>query len=98
VVENRRRFGTAFAIEVSELEGAEARGVAAWVAPLTSLEVPVQFVFGSRGVVRLSRIRIASSFPFGFVRRYRDLELEVSSSRTRRPVPARTLALARTTG
>jgi len=77
VVENRRRFGTAFAIEVSELEGAEARGVAAWVAPLTSLEVPVQFVFGSRGAVRLSRIRIASSFPFGFVRRYRDLDLEV---------------------
>ena len=76
VLENRRRFGTAFAIEVSELEGAEARGIAAWVAPRQSLEVPVQWVFGSRGVVRLSRIRIASAFPFGFVRRYRDLELE----------------------
>lgn len=76
VVQNRRRFGTAFAIEVSELEGAEARGIAAWVAPLQSLEVPVQFVFESRGVVQLSRIRIASGFPFGFVRRYRDLDLE----------------------
>ncbi len=34
------------------------------------------WVFHTRGVIRLARIRIASAFPFGLVRRYRDLELE----------------------
>ena len=81
VLKNPRGAGTAFAIDLSEL--GETRGAAHVEAcpPASSREVPVDWVFPHRGDNLLVGIRVASSFPFGLVRRWRDL-----------PVPASLLA------
>lgn len=81
VLKNPRGAGTAYAIELSERGAVQGHATVESCAPVSSVEVPVDWVFPARGDNVLGAIRVASSFPFGLVRRWRDL-----------PVPAVLLA------
>ncbi len=91
VLHNRRGRGAAWQVELREVEGAQARGVAERCAAGGAVEVPVAWTFGRRGAVELTSVRIQSTFPFGLVRRWRDLplpgEVLVFARPVRRPVP-----------
>ncbi len=80
IVENRRRFGATWALRVEERLRAEGdAGLAAVrltrVGPGATVELPTRWVFPDRGRVRLRTVRVESAFPFGLVRRWRDLPL-----------------------
>ncbi len=76
VVENRRRLGAAWGLRLAEVdaEGAVlAQARVARVGPGVTLEVPARWTFAARGIERLESVRVESHFPFGLVRRWRDL-------------------------
>lgn len=73
VVENRRRWGDAFAVEVEEQDGGRARAVVPHVRALASTAVPATWRFEGRGTRSMSSVRVGSAYPFGLLRRYRDL-------------------------
>lgn len=85
---NRRRRGTAWAIHLDELEAGAASGVVVRVPPGGSAEAPTRWTFGRRGVVRLGRVRVWSTHPFGLVRRYFDIEVPAEMLVYPRPAPA----------
>ena len=72
-LENRRGRGTAWLVEVSEVGVPGAVGRIERCAPSERVLAPVSWTFPGRGAHTLSAIRIASTFPFGLVRRWRDL-------------------------
>lgn len=92
VLRNRRGRGAAWLVELRETEGAEARALVEWCPPGGDVEVPAAWTFPGRGVARLRAVRVQSSFPFGFVRRWRDLplpgEVLVFPRAAHRPTPA----------
>lgn len=81
VLKNPRGTGTAYAIELSERGSVQGATTIDICSPASTAEMPVDWVFPLRGDNTLLAIRVASSFPFGLVRRWRDL-----------PVPATLLA------
>jgi uncharacterized protein (DUF58 family) len=75
VLENPRRFGAAWRVDVEERDGGHARARFGRVAPGSTVEEPASWTFPARGPVGFARIRIASRFPFGLVLRWRDLDV-----------------------
>jgi uncharacterized protein (DUF58 family) len=75
VVENPKRFGTAWRVEVGEQGAGGARALFATIGPRQTREVPAQWTFPRRGVHQLGRIRLASRHPFGLILRFRDLDV-----------------------
>ncbi|MDP2311123.1 MAG: DUF58 domain-containing protein [Pseudomonadota bacterium] len=75
VLENPRRFGGAWRVEVEERDGGRAHVRFGRVAAGATGEEPATWTFPARGEARFSRVRIASRFPFGLIRRWRDLEV-----------------------
>lgn len=77
VVENRRRVGAAWGLRVEErleLSGAPvATRRVGRVGPGAVVEVPARWTFPERGRVALASLRLESRFPFGLVRRWRDI-------------------------
>ncbi len=92
VLQNPRRRGAAYAIDLEALDGGQARAHVEFCAPGGRVEMPAAFTFAHRGVVPMSRLRVASAFPFGLVRRWRVVEVPaevlVYPSPLSRPVPA----------
>lgn len=75
LLSNRRRLGTAWSVEIEELDGAAGRGAVASCPAGAEAWGPATWTFPRRGLARLDRVRIHSLFPFGLLRRYRDLSL-----------------------
>jgi uncharacterized protein (DUF58 family) len=75
VLENPRRFGGAWRVEVEERDGGRARARFGRVAPGATVEEPATWTFPARGPAAFARIRIASRFPFGLILRWRDLDV-----------------------
>lgn len=77
-VENHRRWGRSFALQLIDLDesGAElARAVVACVEPGGEAEVPADWRLPRRGAAGLRRLRVESRFPFGLLRRWRTMEV-----------------------
>ena len=72
-IRNRRGGPMPRDIVIDELDG-EARAYVVSLAPRTEVSIPTQWLFPVRGRVRLSRLRIRSTFPFGFIERTRVLD------------------------
>ncbi len=72
---NPRRWGDALGVEVEERDGGRASACFAEVPARGTVEVGATWRFPHRGVARFATLRIASTYPFGLTRRYRDLEL-----------------------
>lgn len=91
VLHNRRGRGAAWQIELREVGGATARAVAEHCPAGGEVTVPTSWTFPARGMAPLRAVRVQSSFPFGFVRRWRDLplpgEVLVYPHAVHRPVP-----------
>lgn len=75
VLRNRRKLGRAFAVEVEERDGGRARALFDSVGPLAEAEVPATWTFEGRGVQQFAVVRIGSAYPFGLLRRWRDLDV-----------------------
>ncbi|MED5374755.1 MAG: DUF58 domain-containing protein [Myxococcota bacterium] len=75
LLDNPRTLLPAFSLELEEVDRGEARGAVISVHRSGRVELPVSWTFASRGEVRLGRLRMSSTFPFGLFRRYRDVEL-----------------------
>ncbi|MSP54406.1 MAG: DUF58 domain-containing protein [Myxococcales bacterium] len=75
MVDNPRRIGPALAIHVRELDGGLASAEVSRVEPGTGAGAPADWTFPTRGEHHYSRIRVGSSYPFGLLLRYRDLEV-----------------------
>jgi uncharacterized protein (DUF58 family) len=78
VVENHRRWGRAFALELRELDaagGALAEGKVGLVEPGGVAEAPARWRLPTRGPQPLRALRVESRFPFGLLRRWRTLDL-----------------------
>lgn len=75
VLSNPRSRGRAYAVEIEEQGPVSARAEVEVCEPLSSVLVPAHFSAPERGRVALGHVRVASSFPFGLVRRWRDLPL-----------------------
>lgn len=73
VLINRRRLGDAWAVEVHEQDGGGARALFDRVPARGRREVAAPWTFPERGVSRFSMVRVGSSFPFGLLRRWRDV-------------------------
>jgi uncharacterized protein (DUF58 family) len=71
---NRKRFWPSLSVTVAELDGAEAflkqpHGYLLHAAPKMTARVPVELIPKRRGLHRLDRHQISTSFPFGFIKR-----------------------------
>lgn len=75
VLVNRRPALAAMAVHLRELDGGEARCVVSLAEAGGRTEAPVTWTFAGRGWQPLGRVRLESTFPFGFFRRYRDFAL-----------------------
>ncbi len=75
VLENPRRFGGAWQVDVEERDGGRARVRFAYVGAGEAREEPASWTFPERGPTTFSRIRIASRYPFGLILRWRHLEV-----------------------
>ena len=75
VVINRRRWGDAFVVEVAEQDGGRAHTVVPRVPAGGRAEAPAEWTFPDRGVQRYAVVRVGSAYPFGLVRRFRDLDI-----------------------
>lgn len=75
VLSNWRRVGAAFAVEVEERDGGHARAVFDHVAAGAEGAVPASWTFPERGEQRFSVVRVGSCYPFGLLRRWRDVEV-----------------------
>lgn len=82
IVENRRRWGHSWAVQVSDHTGEAgdpvARGGVISVPPGGEAAAPVRWRFAARGPVGLARVRVESAHPFGLMRRFRDVRLPAS--------------------
>ena len=88
---NPRRWGGALAVDVEERDGGGARARFEEVAARGTAEVQATWRFSRRGPARFATVRVGSSYPFGLLRRYRDLdvpgEVLVFPSPEREPPP-----------
>ncbi len=75
VLENPRRVGAAWAVEVEERDGGGAKARFDRVGPGEAREEPAAWTFPERGPAGFARIRIGSRFPFGLVLRWRDIDV-----------------------
>ncbi|MEC7947610.1 MAG: DUF58 domain-containing protein [Myxococcota bacterium] len=80
-VHNVRRFGAAWSLLVREVDPdgndlAIARALR--VAPGAQIDVPARWTFPERGAVRLDVLVVESTFPFGLMRRWRELPMPAS--------------------
>lgn len=75
VLENGRRVGGAWRVEVEERDGGGARAIFGCVGPGDACDVGVAWTAPTRGPLHLNRLRVASRFPFGLILRYRDFEV-----------------------
>ena len=71
---NRKRFWPSLSVTIAELDGAEAfikqpHGYLLHAAPKMTARVPVEIIPKRRGLHRLDRHQISTSFPFGFIKR-----------------------------
>lgn len=73
VVENRRRVGDAFAVQVEERDGGGAKAVVDHVPAGGQAESAAAFRFPTRGTHRFGTVRVGSAYPFGLLWRWRDL-------------------------
>jgi len=91
VLENPRRWGGALAVEVEERDGGRARARFDEVPARERRELPGTWCFPARGTARFSTVRVGSTYPFGLLRRYRDLvipgEVLVYPAPEREPPP-----------
>ncbi len=74
-VENPRRIGPAFAVHVRELDGGHAAAEVIRVDPTGEASAPADWTFANRGEQRFAKLRVGSSYPFGLLLRYRDLNV-----------------------
>ena len=75
VVENRRRFGASWALHLEELDGALATASLERVGVGETEEALARWTLPNRGLASLSRVRVWSAWPFGLVRRWRELDV-----------------------
>lgn len=75
VLTNPRRWGGALAVEVEERDGGRASARFEEVPAHGTREVQATWRFPRRGPARFSLVRVGSTYPFGLLRRYRDLPL-----------------------
>ncbi len=75
VLYNPRGRGAARQVRLAERGEGAARGWVERCAPGESAEVPAEFTFAERGVAVLGAVRVESVYPFGLVRRWRDVEV-----------------------
>lgn len=75
VLVNRRRLGTAWAVEIEERGGVRGSGRAASCPPGERVAVATSWTFPERGIGSLDTVRLRSLFPFGVLSRHRDLSL-----------------------
>jgi uncharacterized protein (DUF58 family) len=73
-VTNNKRFWPSFSVTVAELDGADAflrqpQGYLLHCAATMTAQVPCEVIPRRRGLHQLERYQIATSFPFGFVKR-----------------------------
>lgn len=73
VVNHKRRIPS-FAVEIRE-DDLDARAFVAALEPGAAVTTRAEHSFPRRGVYALTRITLATSFPFGFFRKERDLSL-----------------------
>src|SRR5436305_13290348 len=78
---NRKRFWPSLSVTVAEIDGVEAfykqpHGYLLHAAPGTTATVSVELIPKRRGVHRLDRHQISTSFPFGFIKRATDRRKE----------------------
>lgn len=91
VVENHRRFGASWALHLDELDGAHACAALERVGVGEVAETPARWTLPQRGAAKLHRVRVWSAWPFGLVRRWR--ELEVPAEVIVYPAPSSAVAL-----
>lgn len=72
---NPRGRGAARQVRLSERGEGTARAEVELCPAGRSVEVPADFRFDERGLARLGAVRVESVYPFGLVRRWRDVEL-----------------------
>lgn len=86
---NPRRWGTAWDVEVAELDGSGASARFARVPAGDAGEQPAAWCFPARGTRPLGDLSVGSSWPFGLLRRWRELPLpgEVLVYPAREPEP-----------
>lgn len=75
VVDNPRRWGAAWDVEVAELDGGGASGRLVRVPAGDAAEVPATWRFEARGAQALGYVSIGSTWPFGLLRRWREVPL-----------------------
>jgi len=73
-VTNNKRYWPSFSVTVAELDGADAflrqpQGYLLHCAATMTAQVPCEVIPRRRGLHQLERYQIATSFPFGFVKR-----------------------------
>lgn len=75
ILVNPKRFGAAWQVRVDEVGAAGATARFASVPAGEEREEGARWTFPRRGVEPLRQVRITSEFPFGLVRRWRELEI-----------------------
>jgi uncharacterized protein (DUF58 family) len=73
-ITNGKRYWPSLSVSIAELDGAEAftsqpQGYMLHVAPRTTASVPALVIPKRRGLHEFNRYQVATSFPFGFVKR-----------------------------
>jgi uncharacterized protein (DUF58 family) len=96
VLVNPRHIGAAWGVEVEERDGGRAKARFGRVAPNGEEEAPATWLFPARGPARFGVVRVGSRFPFGLIRRFRDLR--VPDEILVYPAPARVPAADRGDG
>ncbi len=91
ILRNGRGRGAAWQVELIERGDVAARARVERCPPGEACEAPAEFLAAARGAATLSFVRIQSDFPFGMVRRWRDValtdEVLVYPAASVRPVP-----------
>jgi uncharacterized protein (DUF58 family) len=75
VLRNGRGRGAAWQVELIEQGSVRARAFVEHCPAGGRAAVPADFCFPQRGLARLGSVRVQSDFPFGMVRRWRDVPL-----------------------
>ncbi|MBV8781053.1 MAG: DUF58 domain-containing protein [Phycisphaerae bacterium] len=78
-IENRKRYWPALSVTIAELDGADAfmkqpHAYMLHAAAKNTAMIPAELLPRRRGMHRLNRFQVSSSFPFGFIKRAWDRE------------------------
>lgn len=76
VLRNRRGRGGAWHVTLTELGSVSGQAFVEFCAAGGDAPAPAEFLAPERGLAHLTTVRIESDFPFGMVRRWRDVPLE----------------------